>query len=302
MILRILLRPFLYLVCGLAASGFPVNANAATACVWRVTNVPVPFYLVGTVHALSGKDYPLPKPYSQALHESQRFLFEIGPDLKGDYGRDFVRAALYPEGDDIRRHIHPETWKFLAKNFRISNLLGKSFTWGGYHVEGLQRMRPWAIAAYVWGIRGYNDVFDEHGVDNYFSYHARRTHKETGSLESEQEHIEVLRGMPDINSEILLLDTLVRGDKRRDDFNAQRAGWKRGDLAPVLAEHKRHLEQNLVAELRLLDYRNLRWIPRIETEMKSGKPTSIVAGAAHFCGPNSVVDLLQRKGYKIEQL
>ena len=34
------------------------SAFAATACVWRVTNAPAPFYLVGTIHALSGKDYP----------------------------------------------------------------------------------------------------------------------------------------------------------------------------------------------------------------------------------------------------
>ena len=30
--------------------------------------------------------------------------------------------------------------------------------------------------------------------------------------------------------------------------------------------------------------------------------TSIVVGTGHFCGTNSVIDLLQKKGYKIEQL
>src|SRR5207249_2125212 len=41
---------------------------------------------------------------------------------------------------------------------------------------------------------------------------------------------------------------------------------------------------------------------RIEAELKSGKPTAIVAGALHFSGPNSVVALLEKRGYKIEQL
>ena len=43
-------------------------------------------------------------------------------------------------------------------------------------------------------------------------------------------------------------------------------------------------------------------MPRTEAELKSGKPTAIVAGALHFSGPNSVVALLEKRGYKIEQL
>ena len=43
---------FIYLVVALSGAASISSANAATACVWRVTNVPVPFYLVGTIHAL----------------------------------------------------------------------------------------------------------------------------------------------------------------------------------------------------------------------------------------------------------
>ena len=86
------------------------SAFAATACVWRVINAPAPFYLVGTLHALSGKHYPLPKPYTEALHNSQQFFFEISPhDPEDKFSKLFDAAAIYPKGDDIRRHIHPQT-------------------------------------------------------------------------------------------------------------------------------------------------------------------------------------------------
>ncbi len=114
--------------------------------------------------------------------------------------------------------------------------------------------------------------------------------------------MDVLRGMSDINSELVLLDALVRGDKRRDDYNAMREGWKKGDITAMAADMQRQRELNMGAELRLLDYRNLRWMRKIEGAIKSGVPTSIVAGSAHFIGTNSVIDLLQKKGYKIEQL
>lgn len=280
-----------------------LSLEAATACVWRVTNAPAPFYLVGTMHALSGRDYPLPKAYDQALHDSKRLYFEISPiDPDNKFGKAFARASAYPEKDDIRRHIHPQTWDFLQKRFRRSNYLGKGFYMGDRYVNGLQELRPWAIAYYVWGIRGYNDVYGGLGVDNHLSYQAARLGKERGGLESVEEHVDVLRGMADIDAELVLLDTLVRGDKRRDDYKAMRDGWKKGDLAPLEAELKRSREMNLGGEIRLLDYRNLRWLPKIIGAIKSGVPTSIVVGTGHFCGPNNVRQLLEKKGYKIEQL
>ena len=278
------------------------SAFAATACVWRVTNAPAPFYLVGTIHALSGKDYPLPKPYTEAIHNSQQFYFEISPhDPDDKFGKLFEAAAVYPKGGDIRKHIHPQTWAFLEKRFRESNVL-RQWHVGEHYIEGPQELRPWAIAYMVWGIRGYSNISGQYGVDNHISYEARRAGKACGGLESYEAHVDVLRGMADIDAELILLDALVRGDQRRDDYNAMRAAWRRGDIGAMLAEDSRQRKLNPGAEMRLLDYRNLRWIPKIEALIKSGVPTSIVVGTGHFCGTNSVIDLLEKKGYKIEQL
>ncbi|HEY1582173.1 MAG TPA: TraB/GumN family protein [Chthoniobacterales bacterium] len=278
------------------------SSCAGTACVWRVTNAPSPCYLVGTMHALSGKDYPLPPPYYQAIKESQQFYFEVAPDYKSDFGERWDAATTYSKGDEIRHHIHPQTWAFLEKRFRRSNYLGHGFNFGEHYVEDIRCLRPWAITFYIWGIHGYSDVYTENGVDNYIAYQARRKGKACGGLETTVQHVEVLAGMADIDSELLLLDTLVRGDQRRDDFNKSREAWKHGDVQTLIVQEKRERDLNPGGEIRLLDYRNLRWIPKIEGAMKSGKATAVVAGCNHFVGTNSVVDLLQRKGYKIEQL
>ena len=193
---------------------------------------------------------------------------------------------------------------FLHKNFGYSGLIGGNVNrFGTHHISGgIEQLRPWAIAFYVWGIRGYNDVFGEYGVDHYLSFQAKRLGKERKGLETPQEHVEVLAGMNDIESELLLLDSLVRGDKRRDDFNRLRDAWKHGDTKTLWAEEQRERNLNPGANVRLLDMRNVKWIPRIKAEMKSGKPTAIVVGAAHMLGKNGLVSLLEREGYKIEQL
>jgi uncharacterized protein len=283
---------------------FSSVAGAGTACVWRVTNTPAPCYLVGTVHALSGRDYPLPAPYYQALKESQQFYFEVAPDPKSeaDFGKKWDSATTYAGNDDIRHHIHPKTWAFLEKKFRISNYLGHDFHFGEHYVKDMMNLRPWAIAFYVWGIRGYNDVYDQHGVDRFISYRAMRAGKPCDGLETATQHVDVLAGMADIDSELVLLDALVRGDQRRDDFNKMRDAWKHGDVEKLVALEKRERDLNLGGEIRLLDYRNLRWIPKIDAAFKSGRPTAIVVGTGHFCGPNNVRELLEKHGYKIEQL
>ena len=148
------IRAYVYLLFALAAAALCNTANAATACVWRVVNAPAPFYLVGTIHALSGHDYPLPKPYYQALKDSKRLLFEVDPNPKSNFGHDFVRASLYPKGDSIQRHVHPHTWEYLAKNFQASGWAGKQ-NWrvGDLLFDSFDQMRPWAIAGHVGNTR-----------------------------------------------------------------------------------------------------------------------------------------------------
>src|SRR5436305_14682954 len=85
-------------------------------CVWRVTNAKASFYLVGSIHALSKSDYPLPSPYEIALRNSKRFVFEFDPNRHAEFERKFEAAAKYPAGQDIRSKIGPELLAWLRQN------------------------------------------------------------------------------------------------------------------------------------------------------------------------------------------
>jgi uncharacterized protein len=302
MVMRTVIGRFRYFLTSVALLTLATSVNAGTCCVWRITNVDHPFYLMGTIHALAGSDYPLPKPYDEALKNSQRLVFEIKPDPKSDFPDKFALAACYPKGDEIGRHIHKETWAFLAKQYGYSHFFEYPWSFGKHYMSGIQELRPWAVAFMIWGVRGYNDVFNTHGVDNHIGYQGRRTGKELAGLESTDEHIQVLAGMSDTESELLLLDAIVRGDKRREDFNKMRAAWRKGDIATMWDLMQRERKLNPGAEARLLDMRNVKWVPRIKDEIHSGKPTTIIVGAGHYPGYNGLLALLGRQGYQIEQL
>ena len=58
-----------------------------------------PFYLVGSIHALSKKDYPLPSPYELALRDSRRFVFEFDPNRRANSKGNLKQPAnILPDG------------------------------------------------------------------------------------------------------------------------------------------------------------------------------------------------------------
>jgi len=259
--------------------------------IWKVTNAPAPFYLVGSVHSLSGQDYPLARPIMDAFHEVKQVFFEYNPNEDEEFSKEFEKASKLPKGQTIYSTLHPETLKFLEIRFRRSNV----------HFDQVKEWRAWRIAG-IWGIRGWSNISGAYGVDSYLAYHCRRLHKPMGGLETVVEHVAVMGEMSDTEAEIMLLDNIVQGDKRRDTYDRMVAAWKRGDVDAVWAEERPFRAEAPTISSRLLDMRNLRWIPRITGMIKSGQPTMVVAGAAHFAGPPSIIKLLAAHGYNCEQL
>jgi uncharacterized protein YbaP (TraB family) len=274
-------------------------------CVWRVTNAQAPFYLVGSVHALGQKDYPLPCPYELALKDAKRLLFEFDPNRAPEFKKKFAAAGKYPRGQNIRSKIDPKLLAWLRENISavdISHNPPKKFPGRVAAFDTGAGYKPWWIAQHLVDPRNSSKMSTSHGLDDYLVSRARKMGKEIGGLESVDEHVAVLGGLSDRDSEILLRGALGRSDTGPAEFNRMRDAWRNGDTATLWAVDARSRKEAPWIAARLVDERNVKWIPRIEAELKTGKPTAIVAGALHFSGPNSVVALLQKRGYKIEQL
>jgi uncharacterized protein YbaP (TraB family) len=286
---------------------FAIPARAAQrlpkCCVWRVTNAKAPFYLVGSIHALSKNDYPLATPYEIALRDSKRFLFEFDPNRHVEFEKKFESAGKYPPGQDIRSKIRPDLLAWLQQNIltvKADNRRGKR-----ERVETFDSQlcyKPWWIAQHLVGPATYTKSSLSHGLDNYFVDYATRERKEIAGLESVDEHVAVMGGLPDRDSEFILRDALDQPRNAEKEFSRMHKAWHKGDTDALWAGDSRLRTQAPWIAARFVDNRNIKWVPRIEAELKSGKPTAIVAGALHFAGPNSVIKLLEKRGYQIEQL
>jgi uncharacterized protein YbaP (TraB family) len=286
---------------------FRVSADAAQrlpkCCVWRVTNAKTPFYLVGSIHALDKKDYPLAAPYEIALRDSKRFLFEFDPKRHVEFERKFDAAGKYPTGQDIRSKIDPELLTWLRQNvcaLSPEQHRGRREPVGTF--DSQLGYKPWWIAQHLVGPTTYSRSSTSQGLDNYFVERATKEKKEVAGLESVDEHVAVMGGLSDRDSEFILRDAIDQPRNAEKEFKRMYKAWRKGDTDALWSGDRRLRSQAPWIAARFVDNRNIKWVPRIVAELKHGKPTAIVAGALHFAGPNSVIKLLEKRGYRIEQL
>ena len=287
----------------LAMEAAPQSKKFPRCCVWRVANAKAPFYLVGSIHALSKKDYPLPKPYDIALKSSTRFIFEFNPTQHAEFQKKFEAAAKYPPGQDLRSKISPQLLAWLRKN--IFTVIPDAPHGNGEQFVGFDsqfRYKPWWIAQHLAAPASYSKASPSHGLDNYFVDHAIQSGKQIGGLESVNEHVAVMGGLSDRDSEFMLQDALSYPENSDKESGRMYKAWRKGDTNALWAGDATLRSKAPRIAARFVDDRNVKWIPRIEAELKTNKPTAVVAGALHFSGPRSVIALLQERGYVIEQL
>src|SRR5437870_13624304 len=105
------------LVFALAIS-FATHADAASACVWKVTGPNgSTLFLGGSIHALRNTDYPLPPAYNRAFDSSARLAFEVDLKALSDSSKSVIKLGQYPKGDSLKNHVDPRTYDYVRRVF-----------------------------------------------------------------------------------------------------------------------------------------------------------------------------------------
>ena len=276
-----------------AASVLAADVAAASACVWKVT---APnggtAYLGGSIHALRSTDYPLPAAFNRAFDASERIVFEVDQSALARSTGSMMKAGQYPRGDSLRNHVDPRTYSYVRRLFGMMRVPEAEFS----------RFRPWYIVLNLQAPGSRSGFSGSLGVDEFLLRRARANRKPVSGLESLDEHLAVFSGLNDQQSELLLLFTLVpQGDQTEEGMPWLQA-WRAGDADKIESMMREGYKEFPSFENRLLAMRNRRWIPKIEGYLQSGHTYFVVAGAAHFGGPEGVLALLRARGYSITQM
>lgn len=285
-----------------AALGLCLGANAQEKQaakdkhpLWRVTSKQNSIYLLGSIHLLKEESYPLPAVIDKAFEECEVVGFEVdlAEMVSAAKQRLIMEKALLPAGQTLEGLLTKETYarlKTKAAEMRLS-------------IAVLGRFRPWyvAVAISMEKLRrlGFSQ---ENGVDMHYYNRALKAGKMTTGLETVEDQVAMFGKLTKDNQDEFLRQVLDDMDVIEKELSKIIKAWSAGDTKGIndtlLKSFKDHPK---IREIVLTD-RNRKWLVKIEQFLKGEKKHFIVVGTAHVVGKDSLVELLTKKGYTVEQL
>ena len=166
----------------------------------------------------------------------------------------------------------------------------------------LQRMKPWLVAISLTQPALQAAGFEaEQGIDKHFFDRAKKAGMTRRALETVAFQFDRLDQLTPAQQEALLRSTLEDLDTQLSEVKTIAAAWSRGDTATVEKLLLSSMSDSPELYKRLIVERNASWVPAVEDCFKQRVSCFVVVGAAHLVGPDSLVAMLQKKGYKVEQ-
>jgi uncharacterized protein len=166
----------------------------------------------------------------------------------------------------------------------------------------VQLMKPWLVALMLTQpaleAAGFKP---EHGVDKHFFDRAKKAGMPRRALETMEFQLQRLDGMTPAQQEALLRSTLDELDAQTFNVKALADAWARGDTKAIEELMLTSMTEFPELHERMMVERNASWVAPVEECFKQQTTCFVVVGAAHLVGPDSLVAMLQKKGYKVEQ-
>ena len=263
---------------------------------WKVRSKTSTVYVLGSIHFLKQENYPLNPRIDRAFDQSTVLVVEANISDPGKLNpQKLLESALYPENDNLERHVSTDTYDYVK---RETGNLGLPF-------ELVNKQKPWFLALTLEALELMKLGFDpRYGVDIYFLSKAQGT-KKILELESLDEQIDLLSNFSDREQEYFLLYTLkdlnVLGEQASTLVKAWRSG-NTGEIESVFTKSVK--EDGRLAPIfeKLIDNRNRKMISKIEGYLNTDGTYFVVVGAGHLVGNKGIIEILKSKGYTVEQL
>jgi len=291
------MRPLVALIAAAAVAGMPCGAAAAERNVlWSVRGQHNTVYLFGSIHLLRPGDVGLPRAAESAYADAEQLVMEIDMDDPAiadptAMSLQMQRSAQLPGGQSLRT-VLGDDYASIASRAREA----------GLDLAVLDGFAPWLVATILLQLEMAKRGFvAEHGIEQQLAERAVTDGKPILGLETPAQQFAVLAGLSLAEQKRFLLMTLEESAHADARLEHLLVAWRTGDtasLADVLSE-----EFDAFPELYrpLTEDRNRAWIGQLAELLDDRDDYLVVVGALHLVGRNSVVEMLQQRGYTVTQ-
>ena len=280
----------------LLALGSAAEARApqqAKPALWAVTDADTTIYLFGTIHLLPGDLKWRTARFDEAVTNSRELVVETIVD---DKNPSKLMAAMASIG--LAKGLQPLVDRVpAAKRAKLQAAIKKS----GVPETAYNAMKTW-MAAFLLLSNQFRDMGLSGGVEGVLRDDFTAKNKPIGELETNVEQLSFFDRLPEAAQRNLLEGALEDNTTVKRDFGGMLDAWARGDVKGIARTFDKDLSGSPELRDSLIRQRNSNWSRWIEKRMAQPGEVLIAVGAGHLAGPNSVLEMLEKDGYKIKRV
>lgn len=269
------------------------GVNAAPA-IWKVSDGDSSVWLFGSIHMLPDGMEWRTEIFDNLLDEADRIYFEtdLGMEAQTRILALTMERGFARDGVLLNHRIDAKL---------MSKVRSAAETYA-VPVPTLLAMQPWMAASTIsvaaLTAAGYDPT---KGVETTLV--SEIPVERQGFLETAEQQIEAIAGGSEADQIQMLVATLAETDGLAAMVDTMVAGWLDGTpdvVADIFLADLGAYGEAFVD--RLITQRNENWVEQIVTMLETDEEAFLVVGAGHLVGPDSVVTLLENKGFSSERV
>lgn len=266
------------------------KAKDARGLLYKITgkNLKKPSYLFGTIHIVCPNDMFSKEKLTAAIDETEQLILELDMDDPGEM-KAMQTGAVFTNGKTIKDFLSPEQYAKVDE-------LTKSVV--GVPIENLKTLKPFMLQTFLTTSPKSIGCSPPSSYELTFVQVAAEKKKPIIGLETAQSQYDALDKTPMEEQAKKLYEMALDPNKSFADFKKLVEAYKMQDSDALYNEMNAQMSKDKMFQSRLLDERNIVWIPKLEKEMRE-KSSFIAVGGGHLGGKKGVINLLKDKGYKI---
>ncbi len=274
----------------------PEVTIVATPAMWRVKGAHGTVYLFGSVHVMKPNVVWESAKVKAALEGSDLLYLEIAniDDTAS------VQPIVMQFGIDS---AHPLSTKISKEDVALLDTAAKAMGLPGE--QSFEPMQPWLVSVSLSTLpmvkAGYSPAS---GIDMKLLAEAKGEQKPVKGFETMAEQMHMVADVPMEEQVRMLHKDLAELDKSTEQTNEMVAAWEKGDVEKIGKIDNDELAVKYPDEYkRIVVDRNTKWAATIDGLLKDPATGTVfvAVGAAHLAGPDSVLKMLEKDGWKVER-